>query len=110
MAHADILIHPAVSEGFCNAVLEAQAMGLPVVVTDADGLPENVVHEETGFIVPRRDPNAMANAVQRLWESPKLRVRMGRKGVERVRQVFNLDDQIQAFLELYQEVLTVPSP
>ena len=41
----------AVSEGFCNAVLEAQAMKLPVVCTDADGLPENVQDGTTGLVV-----------------------------------------------------------
>ncbi len=55
MQKADVLLHAAVSEGFCNAVLEAQAMKLPVVCTDADGLPENVENGVTGIVVARRD-------------------------------------------------------
>ena len=56
MLWADVFLHAAVSEGFCNAVIEAQAMMLPVVCSDAGGLSENVVDGETGFVVPRRDP------------------------------------------------------
>ncbi|MDQ4068661.1 MAG: glycosyltransferase, partial [Actinomycetota bacterium] len=55
---ADVFLHNAVSEGFCVAALEAQATGLPVVCTDADGLPENVAHGETGIVVRRRDAAA----------------------------------------------------
>jgi colanic acid/amylovoran biosynthesis glycosyltransferase len=45
-----------VSEGFCVSAIEAQAMGLPVVCSDADGLGENVVDGETGFVVTRATP------------------------------------------------------
>ncbi|MEJ7712207.1 MAG: glycosyltransferase family 4 protein [Pyrinomonadaceae bacterium] len=56
MLWADVFLHAAVSEGFCNAVVEAQAMSLPVkVCSDAGELPENVAHGETGFVVPRRN-------------------------------------------------------
>ncbi|MCB1032081.1 MAG: glycosyltransferase family 4 protein, partial [Acidimicrobiales bacterium] len=63
LAWADVMIHTATSEGFCNAVLEAQAHGVPVVCSDADGLSENVKHGETGLVVPRRDSGAVADAV-----------------------------------------------
>jgi len=77
MLWADVFLHAAVSEGFCNAVIEAQAMKLPVVCTDADGLPENVSDGETGFVVPRRNPEALAHGLSRLSADPPLRERMG---------------------------------
>lgn len=52
---ADVLLHSVISEGFCNVVVEAQAHGVPVVCTDAGGLPDNVEREITGVVVPRRD-------------------------------------------------------
>ena len=58
---ADIYIQPSIQQGFCNAVLEAQAMGLLCIVTDADGLSNNVVEGKTGWFVPKRSPNALAN-------------------------------------------------
>ena len=62
LAWADALIHPSLTEAFGVAVAEAQAMGLPVVCSDAGGLPENIAHGVTGFAVPRRDVAAMADA------------------------------------------------
>ncbi len=104
---ADLFLHAAVSEGFCNAVLEAQAMELPVVCTDADGLPENVADGETGFIVPRRNSVALAEKISQLVQSPDLRKRMGRAGRQRVSTHFQLPDQIKAFEDFYTKVLNV---
>lgn len=104
MAWADMFLHAAVSEGFCNAVLEAQAMELPVVCSDADGLGENVADGQTGFVVPRRDPEAMAYKVAALAADPRLRAEMGSSGRARVATRFRLPDQIEAFHQLYSRV------
>ncbi len=105
MLWADVFLHAAVSEGFCNAVIEAQAMQLPVVCTDADGLPENVREGETGFVVPRRDPEAVAQGISRLAADPSLRERMGRAGRRRVVEHFRVEDQIAAFDRAYTRLL-----
>lgn len=105
MLWADVFLHAAVSEGFCNAVLEAQSMRLPVVCTDADGLSENVVHGETGFVVPRRHPEAMADKLVLLARDHALRQQMGQAGRQRVLMLFRLPDQISAFEAFYQQVL-----
>ncbi len=105
MLWADVFLHAAVSEGFCNAVIEAQAMELPVVCTDADGLPENVVDGETGFVVPRRNPEALARGLSRLAADPSLRERFGRAGRRRVMERFRIEDQIAAFDRAYTRLL-----
>lgn len=105
MRWADLFLHPAVSEGFSNAVLEAQAMELPVVCSDADGLSENVQHGMTGFVVPRRDPVALADAIEAIILDPVLQRRMGAAGRSRVRTYFNLEDQNAAFDEFFKGVL-----
>jgi colanic acid/amylovoran biosynthesis glycosyltransferase len=101
MLWADVMLHAAVSEGFSNAVLEAQAMMLPVVCTDAGGLPENVVQGKTGIIVPRRDAAALGDALARLAGDPALRSQMGSAGRSRVSSEFLLRNQIAAFGALY---------
>lgn len=102
MAVADVLLHAAVSEGFCNAVIEAQAMQLPVVTSDADGLPANVRDGQTGFVVPRRDPAALAERLATLAADPTLRRHMGEAGRRRVLRCFRIEDQIAAFDQFYR--------
>lgn len=106
MQQADVFLHAAVSEGFCNAVIEAQAMGLPVVCTDAGGLPENVLDGETGFVVPRRNPQAMAEKLAILARDPSLRQRMSEAGHLRASTHFRLQDQISAFVQLYSDIMS----
>jgi glycosyltransferase involved in cell wall biosynthesis len=104
---ADVFVHASVSEGFSNGLLEAQAMELPAVSSDADGARENLCDGETGFVVPRRDPEALADKVLLLAREPELRLRMGRAGRRRVLKHFRPQDQTDAFLELYEHALRV---
>jgi colanic acid/amylovoran biosynthesis glycosyltransferase len=106
MEWADVFFHAAVLEGFCNAVMEAQAMTLPVICSDAEGLSENVANDQTGFVIPRRDWHTMAEKLALLAADPKLRGRMGDAGRQRVIQKFNLDAQISSFSKFYREVLS----
>lgn len=68
------------SESFGVAVIEASACSLPVVVSDAGGLPEVVRHGETGLVVPRNNVPALQNALKRLVLAPDLRSKLGRDG------------------------------
>lgn len=103
---ADVFLHAAVTEGFCNVVLEAQAHALPVVCSDAGGLPENVEHDLTGIVVPRRDPIALADAMKTLTGDPNLRARMGAAGRRRVEARFQITDQLDAWEQFYRDAVT----
>jgi colanic acid/amylovoran biosynthesis glycosyltransferase len=102
---ADLFVHAATSEGFCNAVLEAQAHGIPVVTSDADGLAENVDHGTSGLVVARRDPAALAAAVAELAADPDRRTSMATAAAARVRERFRLDDQLDAWIEFYERAV-----
>ena len=106
MEWADTVVHAAVAEGFSNAVIEAQAMELPVVCTDAGGLAENVDNGITGYVVPRRNAAALADKIFVLALDPELRKRMGLAGRQRAESHFRLADQITAFEELYSQVMS----
>lgn len=95
---ADIYLQYSIQEGFCNAVLEAQAMGLLCVVSDAEGLPENVIHGETGWVVPKRKPELLAQAMLDLlqWPSEDLDAVRAR-ALRRVQQEFGLEQQREVF-------------
>jgi colanic acid/amylovoran biosynthesis glycosyltransferase len=60
MCEHDFYIQPSLQEGFCNAVIEAQASGMLCIVSNAEGLDENVLHEQTGWVVPKWDARALA--------------------------------------------------
>jgi len=105
MLWADVFLHAAVSEGFCNAVMEAQAMYLPVVSTDAGGLSENLADKKTGFIVPKRNPQSLTDKLSQLAQDPKLRGKMGKAGRQRALNKFQLKDQIADFEKMYKQVL-----
>lgn len=104
LAAADVLLHPATSEGFGNAVLEAQAMELPVVTSDADGLSANVEHGITGYVVRRRDPDALADALAIIAADPSLGRSLGQAGRRRVGDQFRPADQLGAFVDFYAAV------
>jgi colanic acid/amylovoran biosynthesis glycosyltransferase len=101
---ANIFLHPAISEGFCNAVLEAQAMRLPVVCSDADGLPENIVNNVTGFVVPKWDVQVMADKIEWFWNNKKMIGEMGSAGMKRVNESFRIEDQINKFERFYKDI------
>ena len=105
MLWADVFLHSSVSEGFGNAVMEAQAMKLPVVCSDADGLAENVSDNVTGFVVPRRNAQALADKLSLLSKDPALRQQMGDAGRQRVQTHFRTGDQIDAFRKVYENLM-----
>ena len=99
---SDVYVQYSIQEGFCNAVLEAQAAGLLCVVSDAEGLSENVLHEQTGWVVPKRRPELLAeqiNAVMALSDGEKNTIRKAAEA--RVREAFNLEKQADAFGEFF---------
>lgn len=101
LQNADIFLLSSLSEGISNAVLEAMACGLPIVTTDCGGMREAVTDGIEGFVVPARDPRAMADALARLIHDVELRRRMGSAGRERVVEEFGLRLQLERFLALY---------
>ena len=77
MGAMDIYVQPSLNEAMGRAPLEAQAMGLPAVVSSVCGLPDVIREGETGFAVKSADPRALAAALEKLISAPALRSRMG---------------------------------
>jgi glycosyltransferase involved in cell wall biosynthesis len=102
MSSFDIFVLPSLYEGLPNVVLEAMASGKPVVATSVDGTVEAVVDGETGYLVQPTDVEALQKALLRLLGDRELARKMGKKGRERVEQIFSLEKQVRSFEELYQ--------
>src|SRR5690606_18282706 len=90
------------SESFGVAIVEASACGLPVVVSDADGPREVVVDGKTGFVVPKKDPNAAAAALRRLVLDAELRRRMGAAGRKHVLANYTWEQCVDTMISAYR--------
>jgi glycosyltransferase involved in cell wall biosynthesis len=82
LARTDIFCLPSYREGVPNALLEATACGLPIVTTDTPGCRDVVAHGVNGLLVPVKNAQAIADALELLIEDPELRRRMGNAGRE----------------------------
>ena len=92
-------------EGCSNALLEAMAMGLPVIASATGGTPEVIQHGQGGLVCPVGDAEAFANALRRLVSDPQLSHRMGAFNARRVVEHFTDDRMIELTLALYYRVL-----
>jgi glycosyltransferase involved in cell wall biosynthesis len=103
LAAADIVALPSLHEGLGVAALEAMAAGQPVVASRVGGLAEVVIPDETGLLVPREDPAALAAALSRLIGDPVARARLGAAGRARVLADYSAVRMAEATLACYSE-------
>lgn len=104
LSTADLYIQTSINEGFCNAVLEAQAMGILPIVSDAGGLPENVLNNITGWVIKKNSPKLLAEKIVEvinLPESNKEKIR--KQAIERVKKEFNIEKQQKEFIDFYTQ-------
>jgi glycosyltransferase involved in cell wall biosynthesis len=105
-ARAAVVACPSRREGFGVACLEAMAHGRPVVATSVGGLRDLVADEETGLLVPPRDPQALRSALERLLADRDLRRRLGAAGRERARERFSWERATDLTLAAYEEAIS----
>jgi glycosyltransferase involved in cell wall biosynthesis len=101
LSQADVFVLASNYESLPISVLEAMAAGLPVVASDVGGVAEQVIDAETGFVVPARDPEALAGALRPVLADRELRRRLGTAGRLWVETNFGIDDFRRKHLELY---------
>lgn len=87
----DIFVLPSLKEAFGLALVEAMSYQLPVISTDANGPREIIHHEVDGLIVPRKDPEKLADAIARLIAAPALAEKLGQEGAKLVAREYTLD-------------------
>ncbi len=103
---ADAYVMSSAWEGMPNALLEAASTGLPIVATDVGGNSEIVLNGKTGFLVPPKDPNALASVMLKLMNlAESERRRMGEEARKHIESNFNLDRIIDMWEALYREIL-----
>jgi L-malate glycosyltransferase len=101
----DVFVMSSVTEGLGTSLLDAMAAARPIVATRAGGIPEVVVNEETGLLVPPRDHERLAHAIGRLLTDRGLRDRLAQGGAARVRAEFSVDRMVEETLAVYGRLL-----
>ncbi len=97
-------------EGFGVSIAEAAALGLPVVSTLHNGIPEQVVHGETGYLVREHDFEKMAEHLIELLTNPDLSERMGLAGQQNIDQICSTDRRIDAIESIFSEIASTDRP
>ena len=89
-------------DGLPNVLLEAQSQGLACLSTNISGIPELIIHAESGWLVQQKDSAELARALERLISDPELRARLGQSGYARVRQEFSMERGIDKLVQRLQ--------
>lgn len=105
MNSLDILVLASDAEHFGRVVIEAMACGKPVVATNAGGVPEIIDGGVDGLLTPPRDADAIAEAISRLADSPRLRENIGKAALEKVEAKFAIRGHISRIQNVYESIL-----
>jgi len=101
LASLDLFVLSSHLEGLGSSILDAMACRLPVVATRAGGIPEIVTDNETGILVPLRDPEALARAILILYRDRQLAARLGQRGYEIVHERYSVEAMAGHIITLY---------
>ena len=92
-------------EGLPRSIIEAMSSGVPPIVTNSGGSPELVEHEVSGIVVPAKDSQAIANAIEKLYESDSYRNLLGKNAIRRIEKAFTNEVTIEKTIDVYHQLL-----
>ncbi len=99
LKQADVFVFPSITEGFSNAVLEAMAMGLPIIASDV-GANSEMIEDKGGMVLPENTGKNIIDALV-LLESPGIRKKMSIWNVEKVKRAYMIDEVMKQYFDLY---------
>ena len=102
---SDMVVIPSLAEAMSITAVESMACEKPIVASDVGGLPEVVRDKETGFLVPAKDFQAIADKIRLLHDQPELRKNMGKKAGVIARERFDIQNQISKVISVYEQIL-----
>jgi glycosyltransferase involved in cell wall biosynthesis len=102
MAASTVLVLPTFSEGLGRVIIEAMAVGRPVIASDVGGVPDLVVDGQTGFLVPPGDPSRLADRLRWIFMHPAEAKRMGALGHHRIRTLFSTTKYVSGYREVFE--------
>jgi L-malate glycosyltransferase len=110
LQESTVFVLPSLSEGLSNVLLEAMAVGLPIVATNVGGNPEVVEDGKTGLLVPSKNPEELTRALCQILETPNCALRFGDAGRARAIQHFSIQSMVRQVHDLYGALLEKHAP
>ncbi len=101
----DVFCLPSLNEGMGRVLVEAMAHGVPIVASDAGGIPDLIIHQKNGFLVPPQNPEELTKHIQILIEDEETRKKMGEEGMKMASR-FSSDAMVKNIATLYEELIT----
>lgn len=101
MPRYDFFLQLSHSESLGISVVEAQACGIPVIVSDSDGLPESIIHGKTGFNFKPYDIENATKHLLNLWENPEVYYSFSKEAIKFVESKFTISDEVNKLTEIY---------
>lgn len=105
IAHCDVLLMPSLHEGLPYTLLEAMALGIPILASRVGGLAEVIQEERTGLLVPPQDAEALTQAILRLYKDPALRSQLGEQARRLQQTNYSLQAMTEGYLAIYRELV-----
>ena len=102
---SDVVVVPSLLEGMSLTIAEAMATGKPVIATKVGGNVDQIIDEYNGFLVPPRDPEAIARKILELLENPEKAKEMGKKARQLAEEKFDIEIRVKKIVTLYKELL-----
>ncbi len=102
---SDIYLYPTIADNCPLVALEAMACGLPILTFNTGGVPELVVHKENGYIAEYEDFEDLKNGFDFLIKNDDIRLLMGKKSVDRVKEKFTIQKMNDSYIDLYKRIL-----
>ena len=103
MASFDILAFPSHKESFGNTLVEGMLCGLPVVASNSGAVPEIVIENETGYLVPPKDPAGLSEKMEKMINAPHIRAKFGETGRKVAKEKFLFSGYISALEKKYSD-------
>lgn len=105
LAECDALVHASLTESFPNAVLEAQALGIPVAASRGGGIPEIIRDGENGWLFDPNNPEEMAEAIRLILFDREKALKAAALGQERVRSEFTANRMVESHIQVYNQLM-----
>jgi L-malate glycosyltransferase len=105
IAASQLYVQSSLNEGLGRAIIEAMALGVAPIITDAGGCTELLIDGESGLIVPIKNPKAIADAITKLYNNNKLRLSIGAAAKAHLQKDFSIDKTVDKFYSLFKELV-----